>query len=207
MRRRRNARRIAYEAFRVGASQRRFFILDGVLDDAAAAAIHAHFSSLPMTLSDSDRPDTGHVRHLKHEFDRGEWDRHPALSLLTSTARAFLRERQIAYGSIYRIYANFNLHGDFQFAHEDGKGWTALAFINSRWEEDWAGELILYPDGSPSYAVCIAPRPGRMVVFDGMIRHRGGAPSKFCLEARISLAIKFAPATPRKSAAIGNGSA
>jgi hypothetical protein len=180
-------------------SRRRFFVLDGVLDGDAARAIHTRFASLPMTLSDSDRPDTGHIRHLKHEFDRVEWDNHPALSLLTDTARAFLRERRIACGAIYRIYANFNLHGDFQFAHEDGEGWTALVFINSRWDEDWAGELILYPDGISSHAVCIAPQPGRMVVFDGMIRHRGGAPSKHCLEARISLAIKFAPARRQRA--------
>ena len=190
--------RIAFEEFHVGASRRRFFILDGVLDTAAARTIHTHFSQLPMTLSDSDRPDTRHVRHLKHEFDRAEWDSHPALLLLTGAARAFLRERRIACGSIYRIYANFNLHGDFQFAHEDGEGWTALAFINSRWDEDWAGELILYPGGASSHAFCVAPQPGRMVVFDGMIRHRGGSPSKLCTDARISLAIKFAPADPGK---------
>lgn len=188
---------IAYEALRIGASGRRFFVLDHVLDASAARGIHRHFVDLPVTLSDSDRPDTTHVRHLKHEFDRTEWRSDPVLSLLTDTARGFLREHRIGCGDVYRIYANFNLHGDFQFAHEDGEGWTALAFINSRWEEDWGGELIIYPDGDAAIAYCVAPRAGRMVIFDGMIRHRGGSPSKLCLEARISLAIKFRPATRR----------
>lgn len=188
---------ITYEARRAGENGRRFFVLDQVLDAAAAQAIHRHFVDLPVTLSDSDRPDTTHVRHLKHEFDPAEWLSDPALSLLVDTARGFLREHRIACGDVYRIYANFNLHGDFQFAHEDGEGWTALAFINSRWDEDWGGELIIYPDGDAPIAYCVAPRAGRMVIFDGMIRHRGGSPSKLCLDARISLAIKFRPA-PRQ---------
>jgi len=184
---------VQYEALRLGATGRRLFVLDHVLDAAAARRIHRYFKGLPVTLSDSDRPDTAHVKHLKHEFSRDEWDGNPALFLLGGLARAFLGQRRILCGEIYRIYANFNLHGDFQFAHEDGPGWTALAFINSRWDEDWGGELIFYPDGSTSHACCVTPHPGRMVVFDGMIRHRGGAPSKHCLEARISLAIKFRP--------------
>jgi SM-20-related protein len=189
---------IVYEAFRIGESRRRLFVLDHVLDDSAARLIHEQFLELPMTLSDSDRPDTTHVRHLKHEFEPAEWASGPVFPLLTGTARSFLHEHRIACGAVYRIYANFNLHGDFQFAHEDGEGWTALLFINSRWEEDWGGELIIYPDGNASFAYCITPRPGRMVLFDGMIRHRGGAPSKLCLEARISLAIKFRPAPVRR---------
>ena len=194
---RRTTGKVTCEALRLGHGRRRLFILDQVLDGPAADRVHRYFRDLPMTLSDSDRPDTAHVKHLKHEFDRDEWRSNPALALLAGTARAFLRDRRIAVGDIYRIYANFNLHGDFQFAHEDGEGWTALAFINARWDEDWGGELIVYPDGPAAYAYCIAPRPGRMVVFDGMIRHRGGAPSKLCLEARISLAIKFRPRAAR----------
>jgi hypothetical protein len=43
-----------------------------------------------------------------------------------------------------------------------------------------------------------------MVVFDGMIRHRGGAPSKFCLAPRISLAIKFGPVNRKTEQALRN---
>ena len=185
------ARRMRHQELRLG--RRRLFILDGVLDPGAVRWVHRRFAGLPVTLSDSDRPDTGHVRHLKHEFDPEEWERDPALASLTSCARGFLTRRGIAAGAPYRIYANFNLHGDFQFAHEDGEGFTALAFLNATWKEDWGGELIAYPGGGAPFAYCIAPRPGRMVVFDGMIRHRGGSPSKLCLVARISLAIKLRP--------------
>lgn len=192
-----NDGQIRFEALRVGEAGRRAFILDNVLDEPAADAIHKRFEQLPVTLSDTDRPDTQHVRHLKHEFDAEEWASDPVLNLLSGCARRFLRERRMACGALYRVYANFNLHGDFQFAHEDGEGWTALAFINSQWDEDWGGEFLLYPQGDSSFAYSIAPSPGRMVIFDGMLRHRGGVPSKLCYDPRISLAIKFAPSTRR----------
>ncbi len=57
-------------------------------------------------------------------------------------AREFLCDRGIAVGQIYRIYLNVNLFGDFQFAHTDGNGWTALLFANKRWDEDWGGEIV-----------------------------------------------------------------
>ena len=189
---------IRFESLRLGEARRRVFILDNVLDEAAANAIHRRFEQLPVTLSDSDRPDTQHVRHLKHEFDEEEWATDPILCVLTDCARHFLRERRVACGPLYRIYANFNLHGDFQFAHEDGEGWTALVFINSQWDEDWGGEFLIYPEGDTPFAYSIAPSPGRMVIFDGMLRHRGGVPSKLCYDPRISLAIKFAPSTRRQ---------
>lgn len=44
-----------------------------------------------------------------------------------STAQAFLWEQRIDCGALPRVYANFDLHGDFRFAHEDGEGWTALS--------------------------------------------------------------------------------
>lgn len=144
-----------------------------------------------MTLSDADRPDTGHVKHLKHEFESECWTEDKVEGMLAKRAKDFLIEQNIIPGEIFRIYANCNLHGDFQFAHEDGDGWTALYFVNSKWHEDWGGELMLYPDDMQDLAYAIIPKPGRMVIFDGMIRHRGGVPSKLCFDARFSLAIKF----------------
>ncbi len=173
-----------------------------IVDDATAPDLQNHIDQrcrlLPYSFTDADRGDTQHIKHLKHDFDlpddpNGE----PELFtlLLADFARDFLSAQSINAGPLYRIYANFNLFGDFQFAHEDGQGWTALYFANARWEEDWGGEFLAYPDGENSYACAIAPRPGRMIIFEGMIRHRGGVPSKLCHDPRMSIAFKFAPAT------------
>jgi hypothetical protein len=63
-------------------------------------------------------------------------------------------------------------------------------FANSRWESDWSGELHFYGD-DPDLSVAIQPRPGRMVIFDGLLPHRAGVPSKLCLDPRITVALKF----------------
>jgi SM-20-related protein len=155
-------------------------------------AAYAHFKKLPYTLSDADRADTMRVRHLAHQFTDSELEADPVAKPLVSAARRVFFEAGINVGALSRVYANFNLHGDVQFAHRDGECWTSLFFLNNTWEGDWGGELIAYQDESDAYAYAVTPRPGRAVFFDGGILHRGGVPSKLCFEPRISLAIKFA---------------
>lgn len=184
---------VTFETIECGPQRRKLFIFDKVIQQDASEWIHRQYRDLPVTMSDSDRADTSYVKHLKHEFSPSHWQPNCPSGFMAQRARELLQEQMVEFGDIYRVYANFNLHGDFQFAHEDGEGWTALYFVNSNWEEDWGGELLIYPNPDSGVAYAIEPRPGRMVIFDGMIRHRGGVPSKLCFDARISLAIKFRP--------------
>lgn len=188
----------------VGTAARRAFIVDNLIEPAGLETLHVLYRNMDYRFADVDREDTGFSRHLVCYFDEDEYETNPAVALLLAPAKAFLKDYQLAYTCIERIYANFNLFGDFQFAHPDGDVWTALFFINSVWNEDWGGELMLYEDGCQPIALSIAPKPGRMVLFDGEILHRGGTPSKYCLDARISLAIKFSKASLGTINACGN---
>jgi len=174
----------------VGSFNRKVLVVDGLVDPAASKKIHALYKNLPVQLIDSDREDTSYLKHFKHDFSITE-DIDPIAMHLADKARIILESRDMSCGELKRIYANFNLYGDFQYAHEDGEGWTALYFVNSRWHEDWGGEFQIYPEDGSAIIFSVVPRPGRMVIFDGMIKHRGGIPSKLCFDARISLAIKF----------------
>jgi hypothetical protein len=162
-----------------------------VIDPAALSPLHEFFKQLPYQFIDSDRSDTNLVRHLVHYFDEDDHERQPSLVSLIQLASEFLGEKGIRTNGLERVYANFNLFGDFQFTHDDGDVWTALVFVNSRWNQDWGGEFLIYEDGEQPIALAVPVRPGRMVIFDGQLEHRGGVPSKFCVEARISVAIKF----------------
>lgn len=175
----------------IGSPPRRMFIVDNLLQPEAAAAIFVKMRNLAYTFDDADREDTQDYNHFKHDFPLGPDEADPTMLLLAEKAREVLGSQGVECGGVYRIYANFNLFGDFQFAHEDGEGWTALLFANPEWRDDWGGEFTAYPDDGTPFAYSITPRPGRMVIFDGMIRHRGGVPSKFCFGPRISVAIKF----------------
>jgi SM-20-related protein len=175
----------------IGAPPRRLLIVDNFLEPDAARAIFDHVRDLSYTLSDSDRADTADYLHFKHDFEIGRDRGDPLMLLLADRARVLMGSRGIACGPIFRIYANLNMFGDFQFAHCDGDGWTALLLANPEWDEDWGGEFIVYGGDGRPYDYAIRPRAGRMLIFDGLIPHRGGVPSKFCHEPRISIAIKF----------------
>ena len=176
----------------VGAPPRRLLIVERFLEPEAAGAIFERVRDLPYTLDDSDRPDTGDFRHFKHDFELSGGDAGDrVVHLLADRALELMQAEGIACGPLRRIYANLNLFGDFQFAHHDGDGWTALIFANPQWGEDWGGEILFYGGPETPFGYAVAPRPGGMLVFDGLIAHRGGVPSKFCHLPRITLAVKF----------------
>ncbi|MEO7826279.1 MAG: hypothetical protein ABIR60_03990 [Allosphingosinicella sp.] len=175
----------------IGTPPRRLFIVDRLVEPEAAGTIFSHLRDQSYTLTDSDRADTQEYNHFKHDFATGDDADDPIVHLLADKAREIMLSQGIECGPILRIYANLNMFGDFQFAHHDGDGWTALLFANSEWREDWGGEFIAYAGADTPFAYAIAPRPGGMLIFDGLIHHRGGVPSKFCHLPRITLAIKF----------------
>ena len=175
----------------IGQQNKRAFLIDQFVDAANQDALHEHFKKLPYRFIDYDRDDTEFLKHLVHYFSEEDYQSDPFIAQLLARAGEFLNAHGIATQGVERIYANFNLFGDFQLAHADGDVWTALMFVNARWNADWGGDFLLYEEGADPIALAIPPKPGRMVIFDGTILHRGGVPSKFCLDARISLAIKF----------------
>src|SRR5688500_1512732 len=124
---------------------RKIFVLVDVLTPEAALEIHERLRSTPVSLTDADRPDTREYKHFKHDFMLpGEECTEPFANALIELARSFLAGQGIPTGRLHRVYLNVNLFGDFQFAHTDGDGWTALLFANARWDEDWGGAIILY---------------------------------------------------------------
>ncbi len=170
---------------------RPLLIVDDLLSRDVARKVFEIFCNLPYRFIDADREDTDDFRHFAHYFDSGEWVENPILGFLTSVAEHALASRGWEHEGISRIYANLTLSGDHQFIHTDGHEWTALFFVAADWKEDWGGELTLYDPDAFAPATSVLPKPGRMVLFDGEIPHRGGCPSRHCSAARISVAVKF----------------
>ena len=152
-----------------------------------------HFlKGLRFSLADYDAEDSRHVLHWIHEFSIEDVTTHPLLSVV------YARIRSAIEGScpntllqLKRVHCNCSLYGDIQFPHYDlTPGMTWLYYANPVWQRDWMGETIFYDShGEPVYAVL--PKPGRVVVFAADILHRGGVPSRECVEARRSVAFKF----------------
>ena len=183
---------------KVGPERRDVFVLDQVVAPEEVAGLYRFFCSLPYTFADSDRLDTRDYRHFGHVFDDAALMEHPVVGFFASAAIAHLESVGAKVGHVKRAYVNLNLYGDVQFAHEDGDEWTAVAFVNERWNDDWGGELLIYDGPDKRMAYAITPAPGRMAVFDGLLTHRGGVPSKLTAEPRITLAIKMARQGPKR---------
>jgi hypothetical protein len=148
--------------------------------------------SLPFSLADYDAEDSREVLHWIHEFALEEVTTHPLLSFVYSRIRSAADkacpESRI---QLKRVHCNTSLYGDIQLPHYDiTPGMTWLYYANPVWETTWMGETIFYDSrNEPFYAVF--PKPGRVVVFAADIWHRGGVPSRECVEARRSLVFKF----------------
>ena len=175
----------------IGPQSRRLFVLDNVVGPEEVPQLYNFFRNLPYRYLDSDRFDTTDYRHFGYTFAEEPPTDHPVVAFFAGAAMAHLRSRSIGVGRVKRAYVNLNLYGDVQFAHEDGDEWTAVAFVNEVWNSDWGGELLVYDEAAAGLAHAITPAPGRMVLFDGLLTHRGGVPSKLTTEPRITLAIKM----------------
>lgn len=101
---------------------------------------------------------------------------------------------KLGKGKPYRAYCNNIAYGDMSYTHTDSDPdeptVTALLYVSNEWKRDWAGETIFF-DHTGDATVIVAPRPGRLALFEGHIPHRAGVPARDCHRTRLSLAIKF----------------
>jgi Rps23 Pro-64 3,4-dihydroxylase Tpa1-like proline 4-hydroxylase len=94
-------------------------------------------------------------------------------------------------------YINSLQYGDTSFSHKDAnhidvigknKTITSILYLNKDWKDEWQGETLFY-DNEIAYAVL--PKFGRLVVFDGEIKHSARPPSRICFEKRINHIVKI----------------
>jgi hypothetical protein len=171
------------------------YIVDGVFQPEIVKILYGILRKLPFSLSEYDNLATKHILHWKYEFALDGFAANPAYRIWHDTIVAKTNELFPKHRSqLFRVYCNNSLYGDHQNAHVDNEDAipdvTSLYFANAEWQDDWHGEILLYDRrGEPFHAV--APKPGRLLVFSGDIRHRGGVPSRTCFEPRLSVAFKF----------------
>lgn len=171
---------------RVGFHQ--LFVLDNLFSSADIASLFSLLERVPYSFSDFDTDETAYSRHWKSEIPI-------PLSIATPIYRDCIAVANRLFAPsalrLKRVHSNLHLYGDMQYPHRDlAHGITALYYANPDWNEKWLGETVFYgEEREPLYTV--SPKPGRLVVFDADIVHRGGVPSRECYRPRISVAFKF----------------
>ena len=144
------------------------------------------------TRTEIARPETAEHKHWATEVKLEALVPQPIFDI---TRRAVLGFTTREYGyRPYRAYTNVATFGDMLFSHTDclpdQHDLTALWYLCEHWDLEWGGETMFF-DANDEVAAAVQPRPGRLVIFDGAIKHVGRPPNRICYAPRYTFAIKF----------------
>ncbi|MGH9609993.1 MAG: 2OG-Fe(II) oxygenase [Bryobacteraceae bacterium] len=172
-------------------------VLDGLMAPTQTAQMFQWLNGLAFTRNEVAREDTQAFRHWAWNLSVAECERLPLFAATAKAVAAHFAAR--GPQRCYRTYCNLSTYGDMLFTHTDSQPGaeelTALWYIAPRWDLEWGGETLLFnADGDAEFVV--SPRPGRLLIFDGRIRHAGRPPSRVCVIPRLTFALKFEPQPP-----------
>jgi SM-20-related protein len=165
-------------------------VFDGLLPNVSEYV--QVLSRAAFTRSEIARPDTAGYRHWATEVKLEALARQPIFDITQQAVRTFDRPGTVY--KPYRAYTNVASYGDMLFTHTDclpdQHDLTALWYLCDSWDIEWGGETLFF-DAKDDVACAVIPKPGRLVVFDGAIKHVGRPPNRICYTPRYTFAIKF----------------
>jgi hypothetical protein len=165
-------------------------VFDGLLPNVGDYVLG--LSRAAFTRSEIARPETAEYKHWATEVKLDALVRQPIFEITRQAIRTFVRPGT-EYRP-YRAYTNVASYGDMLFTHTDclpdQHDLTALWYLCERWDLEWGGETMFY-DAQDDVACAVTPKPGRLVIFDGAIKHVGRPPNRICYAPRYTFAIKF----------------
>ena len=172
-------------------SGRDVFVFDGLVPAEESALYSSAITKAAFKRTESARADTVEYRHWVCEMPL---ENLPRSVLGQATERVVAQVRPGERFVPYRVYTNFASFGDTLLTHvdavPDARELTALWFLCEQWDKEWGGETLFYDDSGDA-EIAVSPRPGRMVLFDGAIRHAGKPPNRNCPVGRYTFAIKL----------------
>ena len=86
---------------------------------------------------------------------------------------------------LQRAYVNLFLPNDRPYFHQDGNVFTCLFYVTPQYDMDEGGETQFIVN---NIIQGLPPRPGRLVIFDGMMWHRA---TSYRSHPRLTVALKF----------------
>jgi hypothetical protein len=167
------------------------FVFDDLVSPDEATLYYKAILKAAFTRNETARPETQEFKHWVCEMPL---ENLPRTSLWLATEKAVAALRPDDRLRPYRCYTNYASFGDVLLTHVDAlpdtREMTALWFLCDRWETEWGGETLFY-DASGDAQLAVSPKPGRLLLFDGAIRHAGKPPNRNCPIGRYTFAIKL----------------
>jgi SM-20-related protein len=167
------------------------FVFDGLVTPEESAVYYRAITQAAFTRTESASVQTTDHRHWVCEMPLANL---PRASLWAATERAVAAARPGDNFRPYRVYTNFASFGDVLLTHVDAqpepRELTALWYLCESWDTEWGGETLFY-DTNGDARIAVSPKPARLVLFDGAIRHAGKAPNRNCPIGRYTFAVKL----------------
>ena len=136
------------------------------------------------------RPDTEEYKHWAVNLTAEQVRSLPVYHRAMEAIEALTQKSYRAY----RGYVNHAAFGDMLFTHTDcepsADEFTVLAYISPEWNIEWGGETLFFNDQDDCLFAC-SPKPARVAIFHGAIKHVGRPPNRICYAPRFTLAFKL----------------
>lgn len=159
-------------------------VFDGVVPPAVRSRIYQSLRSLNYRWAAVDSEEHAHSVRWKQDVPVTQYQ--TLVSTVHDVASQIAAERI----ELVRVYANHNVYGEVHYPHIDGVNCvTALYCANVEWDPNWQGETTFFDGDEP--AIVVAPKPGRLILFDGGVVHRGAPPARDCWEPRLNVVFKY----------------
>ncbi len=165
-------------------------VYDNLISKTEIDLLSTSFEQSPYKKIEVARPDTSDFKHWASNIPPQQI---PQLNIYRKSLEIATSINNKQYKA-YRAYCNHAAYGDMLFTHVDclanSNELTALWYICPTWDIEWGGETMFYNKDDDCVFAC-SPKPGRLALFDGAIKHAGRPPNRICYKSRYTLAFKL----------------
>jgi SM-20-related protein len=166
------------------------WVFDSLSDKEEITSIFNGLEMSAFKRNEVARPDTAEHRHWAVNLSQQQIVNLPLYKRVLDAVEAVSGNRF----SAYRGYVNYAAYGDMLFTHTDclpdAKELTVLVYVCPQWDIEWGGETLFFNTEDDCAFAC-TPKPGRIIIFDGSIKHVGRPPNRICYASRFTLAFKL----------------
>lgn len=166
------------------------WVFDNLCTQAESSELYKSLMASAFKRDEIARPDTKDYRHWAVNLNDMLFKSLPVYQRCLEVIEKVTSKRYQAY----RSYVNYASFGDMLFSHTDclpeSDELTVLVYICEEWNIEWGGETMFYNSEDDCVFAC-TPKPGRVVIFNGAIKHVGRPPNRICYKPRYTLAFKM----------------